>query len=106
MALTDELRDVINLRNDPAWVAMEPKHKVRVALLEIMEVTSEALEGLSPDEIDEKLPEFIEAAEMLYDEYVMAIDIPGVRNITERWIKHFARSHISTLIISFAERNA
>lgn len=76
MALKDEIRDVINLLDDPEWQAMSARRKVQVASVEIAEAVCKVLRALSPDEIDDKAQELVEVGEMLFDEYLEPIDLP------------------------------
>ena len=102
MALKDEIRDIIQLFDDPEWKAMATRRKVQTAALEITEAACLILKGLDPDELDAYLPEIIDAAEDIFDVYIEPIDLP-IGNFLEGFVDSGIRRGIGPAIRSFAD---
>jgi len=78
-SLKNDIRDVVDLLNNPEWNEMEDdKLKAQVAVAEVTEAACAILKGLGANEADARIYEIIEAAEKLYDEYYAKLKIhPG-----------------------------
>jgi hypothetical protein len=100
--IKQEILDVIVLFTDPEWIAMTPRRKVQVALLEISECSAQVMGALDPDERDTMLPIFIEVAEELFDEYIEPIDLP-VRDFIEGWVDSGLRNMIAPSIYNYSD---
>jgi len=103
MSIKQQIKDVIRLIDDPEWLAMGPFRKGQVLGAEIAEATGMVLRALDPDAIDTQLPEFISAAEELYDEYLVPIDIPNVPDRIEKWAENIGRGMIKPGILMYVE---
>ena len=100
MALKDEIRDIIKLKDDPEWQKMEVKRKVQTMAVEIGEAACLILKGLDPDEIDAYAPQLVDAAEEIFDEYFEAIDLP-INDFLEGFVDSALRRGIGPAIYAF-----
>ncbi len=99
-SLKEEIRDVIELFDDPEYVGASKKRQAQMLAMEVTEAACYILKGLSPDEADASIYDVIEVTEMLYDEYLVPIDLlPG--DFIEDFIEQVARPYISDGVMRF-----
>lgn len=104
--LVDEIRDVLAARKTPGYDEMAPLAKARVIVPEIAEAACVALQGLDPAKQQEMVPQYVEAAETLFDEQFVPIDLPGVGLVAELALEGFLRRMIGPAIEAAAKRLA
>ena len=104
MSIKEEIRDIIVLKDDPKWQELDAVWKGAAAMFQISQAACAILGKLNPDSIDEAAPEFVEAAEDLFDEYFVPIDLPVLGPVAEGWAEALLRRGIGTFIYNFIER--
>lgn len=104
--LVEEIRDVMKARKTPGFDEMSPLAKARIIVPEIAEAACVALQGLDPDKQQEMVPQYVEAAEALYDEEFVPIDLPGIGPVAELGLEGFLRRMIRPAIEAAAKRLA
>ena len=96
----EEIKDLVDLWDDPDWESYSIRRKVQTAALEIIEAACVLLTGLDPDAADEDLNDIIQSAEELFDEYIEPIDLP-VGNFLEGFIDASIRKSIKPSILAY-----
>lgn len=105
-SLLDEIRDVMNARKTPGFDDMAPLAKARVIVPEIAEAACVALQVLDPEKQQEMVPQYVAAAETLFDEQFVPIDLPGIGPVAEVGLEGFLRRMIGPAIEAAAKRLA
>ena len=104
--LVDEIRDVLNARKTPGFDDLAPLAKARLLAPEIAEATCVAMQGLDPAKQQEMVPQYVEAAEVLFDEQFVPIDLPGVGPVAEVALEGFLRRMIGPAVQAAMKRLA
>ncbi len=100
--IIDEIRDIIQLKDDPDWLGMSTRRQIQVAATEIAEAACLILKGLDPDEIDAYAPQIVDAAEELFHAYIEPIDLP-IGDFLEGFVDSAVRRGIGTAVYAFIE---
>ncbi len=99
-SIKQDIKDVVDLLNDPAWVDAELKRKAQMAMPEIIEAACHILAGLDPSDADASITDIVDAAEELYDEYLMPLDLP-LNDFIEGFLDRGLKRAIEPAILSF-----
>lgn len=104
--LEQEIADILELRQGEGFAELPAWTRVRILAPAIAEAACVALQSLDPTRAGEVWPSYAEAAEKLFDEYIVPIDFPKVGPIAEIALESFLRRLIRPAIEDFAERLA
>lgn len=105
-SLVEEINDIVEARKAPGFAELSVWNRIRVLAPSIAEAACVALYALDPQKIQQVWPQYADAAEKLFDEIVVPLDIPKLGPIAELAAENFLRKLIRPAIEGFAKRLA